>query len=113
MPPMPYHFEKGPEFSVLESFLNGSQARAAQTLEKLRNGDPLWTLDFLEAESAQNPYSSITLGQHVYKDWFGWTGAGGNLPRLGHDRGPRRRGPRRNPLDTGRPTKATSRASFV
>ncbi len=43
----------------------------------------MWTLDFLEAESAQNPYSSITLGQHVYKDWFGWTGAGGNLPPPG------------------------------
>jgi hypothetical protein len=74
MPPMPYHFEKGPKFSVLEDFLNGDQTRAAQKLDALRRGDPLASLGYLTADASQDNTSGVTLLEHVYKDWFGWTG---------------------------------------
>jgi hypothetical protein len=81
MPPMPYHFEKGPKFSVLEDFLNGSRLRAAEKLEALRRGDPLDGLGYLTTPSAQTPPPSTTpLVQHVYKDWFGWIGLPGDSP---------------------------------
>lgn len=72
MPVMPYAMEKGPYFSVVEDFVNGSQARAAQALGDLRNGVALTEMGPLDVALAGSPYDAASLKYHVNHDWFGF-----------------------------------------
>jgi hypothetical protein len=78
MPPMPYHYEKGPVLSLLESYMNDDQARAGHLLDGLRAGTALYQLGFLEDAQTNNPGGGPSAEEHVYRDWFGWEGVVGN-----------------------------------
>jgi hypothetical protein len=72
MPPMPYHYEKGPVLSLLESYMNDDQARAGLLLDGLRAGTHLYQLGFLENPQTNDPNGVVSTEAHVYRDWFGW-----------------------------------------
>ena len=55
MPPMPYHLEKGPIWSVLEDYANAGPERLIELLLKLRNGDPVATAGGLDSPNLNAP----------------------------------------------------------
>ena len=71
---MPYSLEKGPYFSVIEDFANGSQARLVQTLTHLRSGGAIADLGAMDSTTLdKGPYTTQGLRDHLNQDWFGWT----------------------------------------
>lgn len=70
---MPYSIEKGPYFSVIEDFANGSSARMLATLEHLRANKPIADLPALDSTTLDaGPYSTQQLRDHLSSDWFGF-----------------------------------------
>ncbi|MGQ0431539.1 MAG: hypothetical protein ACT452_03925 [Microthrixaceae bacterium] len=70
---MPYSLEKGPYFSVIEDFANGSRARMIETLAHLRSGAPISQLRALDSTTLdKGPYSTQQLADHLNTDWFGF-----------------------------------------
>ncbi len=90
MPGMPYHLEKGPILSVLESFANGGNAGSAATrhgkmrtvLDRLRDSSVALTavggLDSTNLNGgSSNPWSTYQQrADHINHDWFGITATG-------------------------------------
>jgi hypothetical protein len=89
MPGMPYHLEKGPVLSVLESYANGGAGASVTrhrnmkvVLDRLR--DP--TIDLTDVGGldstnldggATNPWPTFQdRATHIQQDWFGMTAAG-------------------------------------
>jgi hypothetical protein len=69
---MPYSLEKGPYFSVIEDFVNGSSLRSLQALRHLRTGLPITQLHALDSVTLDaGPYTAKQLAEHVDADWFG------------------------------------------
>lgn len=77
MPGMPYHLEKGPVLSVLESFCNDDRARLVQALDDLENGVPLADLGPFDDPHLVGPKRPVPyqngpqLRYHVYDHWLG------------------------------------------
>ncbi|MGH9275340.1 MAG: hypothetical protein ACRDZU_11900 [Acidimicrobiales bacterium] len=70
---MPYSLEKGPYFSVIEDFANGSSLRMLQSLRHLRQGLPISDLPALDSTTLDaGPYNTDQLADHVDRDWFGY-----------------------------------------
>ncbi len=70
---MPYSFEKGPYFSVVESYANSSSANMLKALRHLRDGKPISDLPALDTESLDaGPYDKTALAAHLDRDWFGF-----------------------------------------
>lgn len=75
---MPYSLEKGPYFSVLEDYVNGSRQRARSALEELRAGAPIATIGALDSKTLDaGPYDTAALVAHLNTDWFGFQQVGG------------------------------------
>lgn len=69
---MPYSLEKGPYFEVLESYLNESEARLTDTLDRLRKGNPITSIPMIESTTLDVPgYDLAYRVRHVSEDWFG------------------------------------------
>lgn len=70
---MPYSFEKGPYFSVVESFANSSSANMLKALRHLRAGKPISDLPALDSVTLDaGPYDKAQLAAHLDRDWFGF-----------------------------------------
>jgi len=68
---MPYALEKGPYFSILESYLNDDRDRAHAGLLALRSGAPMSEIGVLDPPIAGSPYGPDALKLHMNRDWFG------------------------------------------
>jgi len=73
MPPMPYHLEKGPIWSVLEDYANAGPERLIELLLTLRSGDPVATAGGLDSPNLDAPKYPTYQDRvdHVNRDWFG------------------------------------------
>jgi hypothetical protein len=72
---MPFHLEKGPYLSVLESFCNDDRDRLVAALVSLRDpSQPVPEIGRLLESSAitSGPYTTGALQTHLYQDWFGF-----------------------------------------
>jgi hypothetical protein len=70
---MPYTLEKGPYFSVIEDFANGSLERMLDTLAHLRAGGRISQLRALDSTTLDTgPYSTQELADHLDTEWFGF-----------------------------------------
>ena len=75
---MPYHLEKGPYLSILESQFNSAQEHLRDQLNLLL--DPAaeqWQSDFYDCPALRTgPLPTReALQNHIFNHWFGWTGA--------------------------------------
>jgi hypothetical protein len=73
---MPFHLEKGPYLSVLESFCNDDRDRLVAALASLRDpSQPVPEIGrILESPAIVTPqYPAPVLKTHLYGDWFGFT----------------------------------------
>ena len=70
---MPYSLEKGPYFSVIESYTNKSSINMLTALRHLRKGLPITQLKALDSTTLDSgPYNKEQLAAHIDKDWFGF-----------------------------------------
>ena len=71
---MPYFFETGPTFEVLEDFANSSTNRLVDALIRLKAGESLPDIGALDSKTLDRPGDTKTTRiAHVNQDWFGKT----------------------------------------
>jgi hypothetical protein len=74
MPSMPYHVEKAPTLSVLESFADDDQ-QLVNAVSRLRAGDPLTETGFLDSVTLDHaPYPTLQARiAYLNEQWLGMT----------------------------------------
>jgi len=87
---MPYHLEKGPYLTVLETQFNSDTDDLMAQANRLINNDPQFETAFYDcpAISQVGPLKGKTpaeakqlLQDHIYNHWFGWTGNAPNYTK--------------------------------
>jgi len=84
---MPYHLEKGPYLTVLEAQFNLSADHLRTEANRLIRGDPQDTTDFYKCNAitafpgAPPPDPKTALRDHIYADWFGFSGNPPTIPQ--------------------------------
>ena len=75
---MPYTTEKSLVFQVIESFVNGSRARALESLWTLVEMNPVTNVQAIDSTNLNPPENpggypnAAARRQHVEHDWWGW-----------------------------------------
>jgi hypothetical protein len=78
MPPMPFYLEKGPAFSIIEDYLNGSERRALATLATIRipkgraGFTELWDLPVFDPEALPRPPGMPSYRDDFRAKWCGY-----------------------------------------
>ena len=78
MPPMPFYLEKGPAFSVIEDYLNGSERRALKTLATIRiprtdrRHTELWELPVFDPSTLPRPEGMPSYRDDFRAKWCGF-----------------------------------------